>query len=288
MEDEDQQFELVKRLNDKVWLARRIQTGEEFLARKVTEFDSYFDAREDGGYLTKTARHAKGHFELIYEHNLGRTMAYILNHENLVSLAGYLRQKPFQSKPFDSTQPTEDYLVTDFCDAGSLELLLVNKGQKPPLVGKSFLPESLCWHVLTSVMRGLTWLHDGYRQEIDWEKGGYKWARQDDDWMPILHRDIRAANILFQHPRGEEHYGTCKLANFSNAFLSNQPADRWEAAAHPDEPAMRHVKGSILAPPSSRLADGPDRPTVSEMRKVRMDQSKGNHVSSLDNDNDGM
>ena len=86
-----------------------------------------------------------------------------------------------------------------------------------------YMPESLCWHVLRSVFKGLLWLHTGQRffcsdtvpevQEI---------RAVDDDWFPILHGAVKPENIFFQLPRGQEKYGPCKLGNFSKAFISGK------------------------------------------------------------------
>ncbi|KAL2755969.1 hypothetical protein ACRALDRAFT_1081989 [Sodiomyces alcalophilus JCM 7366] len=244
MDQEPQQFQLVKKLTDEVWLATRTDSGEEFLAKRIDDFDAYFQSRFTGS--GKRQRQAKGLMDLIYEHNIGRSISHVLNHENIVSLAGYLRQKPLNPKPYDTKQATDDYLVWDNCDAGFLELLLINsRGEKGRR--KSYMPESLCWHVLTSVMRALAWLHDGYRPETNWDTGERTWMKTDTDWMPILHRDITATSIMFQHPRGEETYGTCKLGRFAKAFVSGQPADRHDQGAK-DGSVLYSSSGQVLAP----------------------------------------
>lgn len=278
MTEEPQQFELVKKLKDDIWLAIRISNGEHFLAKRVGEFEEYFiQAREEQvfGYTTRKQRRVKGLYDLIYEHNMGRAVSHFFNHENLVSLAGHLRHKPLIRGPSDPPQPTEDYLIWDDCDGGNLELLLVNKGPlRPPLL-RSFMPESLCWHVLTSVMRAFAWIHDGYRQEIDWDSGGHRWVKTDVDWMPVLHRDVRATTIMFQQPRGKETYGPCKLAQFGKAFVSGVAADRHE----PDEFASlkeRHFyngAGEVIAPHAVTPpgTNGPVDASVKEMRKTWRD-----------------
>lgn len=248
MDEQFQQFQLVKKLTDEVWLATRTDTGEEFLAKRIDDFDEYFRSRFEGS--GRRPRQAKGLMDLIYEHSIGRTVSHVLNHENIVSLAGYLRQKPLHPKPYDTNQATDDYLVWDNCDAGFLELLLMNKRGEQGRRKSSFLPESLCWHVLTSVMRALAWLHDGCRRQTNWDTGEQKWIKTDTDWMPILHRDITATSIMFQHPRGEETYGSCKLARFAKAFVAGQPADRHDQEVRNDgsSAVLYNSNGQILAP----------------------------------------
>lgn len=97
--------------------------------------------------------------------------------------------------------------------------------------GGAFLPESLVWHVGLGVLRALMYLHEGKREVISVEKdpvtGGFKRVRKvhgppetEPDWMPILHRDVRAENIYMQHPRGVETYGAVKLGGFENCYVS--------------------------------------------------------------------
>ncbi|KAI1482148.1 hypothetical protein F4774DRAFT_332460 [Daldinia eschscholtzii] len=85
---------------------------------------------------------------------------------------------------------------------------------------KKFLPESLCWHVLISVLKALAWLHDGSPELVAVGPGKYG-MNPTPDWNPALHRDITPANIHFQQPRRNETYGQCKLGNYSSVYLSS-------------------------------------------------------------------
>ncbi|KAK2061026.1 hypothetical protein LY76DRAFT_603608 [Colletotrichum caudatum] len=246
-------FQLIKRVQDHIWLARRIAQnpsyadGEEFIARKVDDFDEYYEAgKYSMSFTTKRQRQVKGLMDLLYECNLGRNVSYILNHENIISLAGYLRQQPIHPR----VDATEDYLVWDICDGGTLENLLANPDADTD--PGCFLPESICWHVLVSIMRALVWLHDGYRQEVNWVSGERRWTKTDAEWMPILHRGISAQTVFFQHSRGRETYGVCKLGKFGNAFVSGVPARRDEA---PDgEKPLPHSIGFPMAPKEGHMS----------------------------------
>lgn len=294
--DKNSRFELTQHLGEPYHLARDIIDGQQYIAKKLDDFDAYHDARNDRvidgqGYMTKAQRYAKGLRELTYDHGLSRHVSFIMNHENLISFAGSMRHKPLDPKPFDNNQPTKDYLLWDFCDGGSLEPLLVNKGQKPPLIGKRFLEESLCWHVLTSVMRALTWLHDGYRRSVNFddpEPRQYRWACSDVDWQPILHRNILGTSIFFQRPKGNEPYGLCKLGDMTNAFVCNQPADRFIDPSHPDEDIPYNGMGSIISPPLRQNAVAPagatnkdrEQPSIHDMRKSMRTWAFGGKVFS--------
>ncbi|KAL0941885.1 G2-specific serine threonine protein kinase [Colletotrichum truncatum] len=262
MEDQDHPqpvFQLVKKVQENIWLARRIAQhigyadGEEFIARKVDDFDEYYDAGKYAlGFTTKKQRQIKGLMDLLYECNFGRNVSHILNHENIISLAGYLRQQPFHSQ----VQATEDYLIWDICDAGNLELLFADRhSEREP---DCFLPESLCWHVLTSILRALVWLHDGHRQQVNWETGEVQWVRTDMEWMPILHRGISGQSVFFQHSRGQETYGVCKLGKFGRVFVSGIPARR--EATYSGEKPVPNSEGFPLAPRQGHME-------LHEMRK---------------------
>lgn len=155
--------------------------------------------------------------------------AAVLNHENLVSIVHHLAEVTFSGAGGSMT----NMLLTDFCDGGNLKTLLRYPpvaARKCPRSGETrgFLPENICWHVLISILRALAWLHEGYRHVehmgLTDDAGKYEWYTEeyiiDEDWMPILHRDVRAENIFLQQPRGTETFGFCKLGNFSKIFVS--------------------------------------------------------------------
>ncbi|TPX14656.1 uncharacterized protein E0L32_005348 [Thyridium curvatum] len=162
----------------------------------------------------------------------------LLNHENLISVAGGMVD-------FEVSSDVEGrcFLLWDCCDAGSLDNML----QHPPVAptDTGFLPESLCWHVLLSVLRALCWLHEG--QRVDWSfdqtgnsdpfSGSGRSDAEEDEmkvrytttsyyteripWIPIQHGSISPANIHFQYPRRSETYGPCKLGNLEHCVVGH-------------------------------------------------------------------
>jgi serine/threonine protein kinase len=207
------EFRFVKSIKDNVWLVESTNDNEPFIARRLEEFDH--------GYSQKEQNQAEinGMWDLLQKHDMMQCLAQILNHENIISIAGCINPKPLTSNP---EYRYNTWLVWDYCDAGNLETLWTDKrllllAARTP---QKFLPESLCWHVLISILRALTWLHDGMRM-LDTEDGRVL-EEVHDDWMPILHGSITPENIHFQHPRGTEVFGVCKLANFSTAFVSGK------------------------------------------------------------------
>ena len=111
--------------------------------------------------------------------------------------------------------------IPKFSDIRTLEEL-VRQQRKPPGLPTSKahpgLPEPLVWHTLTSLLRATTYLHTG--SESHPSRGP-----PPQDWMPIVHNDIRPANIIFTHPISRKsaylpfRYGGCKLGNFNRCLL---------------------------------------------------------------------
>ncbi|TLS30672.1 hypothetical protein PpBr36_03340 [Pyricularia pennisetigena] len=153
----------------------------------------------------------------------------LLNHENLVSIAGEVTGGRIVKDNGSTGTQSCQYLVFDRCDAGTLDTML----QKPPapLTSTGFMPPSLCWHVLVSLLRALAWLHDGYREDgaggmvnaprgMDYDGHEQDNWFQDADWLAVLHGNITPENVFLQRPRGSETYGLVKLGNFSDAQIA--------------------------------------------------------------------
>lgn len=158
-------------------------------------------------------------YNLLYDLKVSSTIAQIFNHENIVSIAGYIKTRPVAAG--SERAHLEEYIVWDYCDASNLSSLFQSK---PYSSTKFYLPESLCWHVLTSLLSAIMYLHDGKRLFLDTKATAgeeKRWESVNQDWHPILHRAIEPRNIFFQHPRGIETYGLCKLGNFEHAVVTN-------------------------------------------------------------------
>ena len=225
-----EEFHLVKELEDDVWLAERRSDHELFIARRLTELNP---TRAD----PEEAADAVGLAKLLSEHGIDRALAQILNHENILSLAGVIVEKTTSDAGEAISQV---WVVWDYPDAGTLEQLFQDRELAAAYTGKRYMPESLCWHVLRSVLGALVYLHDGARPFCE-DDAAETWMRRvDDDWHPVLHGAVTADNIFFQHPKGTEEYGVCKLGNFSHAYISGKVAD---LPPETDTPAMGIVAG---------------------------------------------
>lgn len=200
------EYAIHKQIGDNLLLLRRTDDGELFLGCRLNE-----TIPGSGKILELEGRGA------------GHALSNLLNHENIVNL-----QTNIINHSLDGTQ--ELFVLWDWCDAGTLEDLF----KYPPVRSRKtgFLPEGLVWHVGLGILRALQWLHEGIRDVYTVRgpepsaKGPYRCHKirqtttPEEDWWPILHRDIRPENIFFQRPKGFETYGAVKLGNFSKAYVS--------------------------------------------------------------------
>lgn len=223
-----QKYEVVKRLAGETWLLRRRDDpSAEFLG-----------VRDDAG-----DRNTAAQLKALLDRGARPAVEALLNHSNLICLADMIPWVPLAGRGEgrrDGAEQVRRLVLWDYCDAGSLQRFMdrtavrVQVDRETSVVNR-WLPESLCWHVLTSVLKALAWLHDGYREEdiiVDGANGeAVRDQRADDrqsrdeDWLSVLHRDVTAANIFFQHPKGTETYGTCKLGNYSSVYVSGHVKD---------------------------------------------------------------
>lgn len=205
-------YRIEKKLDDNVYVVRRESDNEHFLG---TKWDA---STVDPAFADLLERGTKG------------ALGSLLNHPNLINYTDTVADHVVCGRGTTATVSAQRMLLWDFCDAGTLENLL----SRHPVVPKTaspdsdvvtqFLPEGLCWHVLLSILRSLTWLHEGHRDDTRTEapsgrRRQHDWF-SDPDWLPILHRDIQPDNIFFKHPKGTETYGLCKLGNYSLCAVS--------------------------------------------------------------------
>lgn len=228
--DYDPDLEFVKELAEDTWLVQRRDDPS-------TQYLGTDDKMDQAQPLL---------LDLFQRGALGPFSA-LLNHPNLISYNGSVPLNPFDTvKRRDdqsgATRPRGRVLTLwDYCDAGSLrgfmDRTLVKQVVRPdhilddaPNMVAKWLPESLCWHVATSVLRALAWLHEGHRQEDTIEargdgsvvRGSKVQTRLDreEEWLSVLHRGVTTHNIYFQHPKATETYGLCKLGNYSKVYVS--------------------------------------------------------------------
>jgi hypothetical protein len=158
----------------------------------------------------------------------GVPISRILNHQNIISLVDIVQASSFAGKSMPGDYG--DLTIWEDMDAGSLSYLLPSPNALPDftdakgwhaLAAQNFerfsLPESLCWHVLISISKALLWLHHGVK-ETEGIPGDI--MKHDDDWQPILIRDVSPGQIWFKKPKPGETYGECKLGGFQWAKVT--------------------------------------------------------------------
>ena len=181
--------------------------------------------------------------------------ANLLNHENLISLHDELVDVPLhlRDQASQGSTPFNDPLgeatarrmfLWDFPDAGTLGGVFEDFGPRGlPREGGGgvvdfaeiggFLPESFVWHVGLGLLRALQWLHEGVRDTylvVPAEGSGKGFRRvrgrteAEEDWMPVLHREVRAENVYLQHPKGFETFGRVKLGGLEKCYISGSVA----------------------------------------------------------------
>lgn len=208
----------------------------------VPDVDPY-DSEEEDELATYETRMADAILPVA-----GISLSRILNHPNIISLVDVVRnsQEPGNSH---LAGPNSDVTIWEDMDAGSLSYIVVSSNALPALDdedawdaltavnnNRPSLPEGLCWHVLRSISRALLWLHHGVK-----ETAGIpgEWEKRDDDWQPILIRDISPSQIWFKKPDGKKgyHYGECKLGGFHWAKVCGTPGGRLAVSErHSDTP----------------------------------------------------
>ncbi|KAJ4012965.1 hypothetical protein NW752_006235 [Fusarium irregulare] len=228
--DEEPVFEFLGKPDENIWIVTRRgdPRKEQYLASPSNPYGVFPDGSVYGD-PAQSRRNVEAQRSLMSKHNQAYTVRNILNHENLLSIVGIMQYQVFtQCQAPEAEQDNVELLVWDFADAGNLSNLFRHY---PVEDSSHYLPESLCWHVLRSMTRAVTWLHEGkrlvYQHEGDDPEDGFKqdWLTINTDWFSILHRAIEPKNIWFQHPRGTETYGQCKLGDLSKAAVTCHAVD---------------------------------------------------------------
>ncbi|KAL1881774.1 hypothetical protein Daus18300_000827 [Diaporthe australafricana] len=207
-------YNIQKRLDDNVYVVRRKSDNVQLLG-----------SRWDNSVVTPA-------FSDLLSRGTKGALSSLLNHTNLINYTDTVADNILQGRATGTGVSSQRMLLWDFCDAGTLSNLFNEQPVLPVTTGPDndqvvvhFLPEGLCWHVLLSVLKALSWLHEGHRDETRLTMpSGARTADDwysEPDWLPVLHRGVQPDNIFFQHPRGIETYGLCKLGNYSSCAVSN-------------------------------------------------------------------
>jgi serine/threonine protein kinase len=102
------------------------------------------------------------------------------------------------------------WVITDYCDGGTLQNLTNNMSK-----GKRCVPELFLWHVFESLLTAAHACHTGYPT----------WHQRT--WDPIYHRDIILGNIFLMSSKSpSDSYPTVVLADFGCAIAQGEVEER--------------------------------------------------------------
>ncbi|KAJ0119771.1 hypothetical protein J7T55_013975 [Diaporthe amygdali] len=224
-------YSIQKRLDDNVYVVRHNSDNAQYLG-------SRWDASVvDPAFSDLLDRGTKG------------ALGSLLNHPNLINYTETVADHLIHGRCSGETVSSQRMLLWDFCEAGTLQNLF----NQHPVLPQTQTVTNQDWVAALDALDAddkdgrdavnaqiprtrqlaLSWLHEGHRDDTRISVVGTQSRRvtddwkSDEDWLPILHRDIRPDNIFFQHPKGTETYGLCKLGNYSNCVVSNHVNERY-------------------------------------------------------------
>lgn len=270
-------YDFVVEISPGIWKISRKSDGTKYLAQDVTD-TLFADIGSNPPILTDY-----GQLLVQGDQDALKMVRLVLNHPKLVRLVDCFTLQFSSSGKLGREQW---FTVWDYCDAGNLGNLFVPsqprarhetasldpengdgdiamKDAPPePEAGEDadFLPESFCWHVLTSLLGALAWLHDGVRDVVQKEDGSWERQHERFDWQPVLHRNITPQNIFISYPRRRDLYGPVKLGNYGRTFVSGH----CQVSGENEFPAI----SKVIGPP-------PDRDFVSLEDLIADDANQG-------------
>ncbi|KAM5460839.1 putative non-specific serine/threonine protein kinase [Microsporum canis] len=105
-----------------------------------------------------------------------------------------------------SISPSKGEIFIEFCDLGTLAYFkrwMVSSGTP--------IPESFLWHVFRQLIRALSYMHTGLRNDREIVNEN---VPDKNGWNAILHRDIKLDNIFIKSPDVAGEYPIIKLGDF--------------------------------------------------------------------------
>lgn len=107
--------------------------------------------------------------------------------------------------------PLRASLYTEFCDLGSLEILLQKYRKRSRRSrARAYIPEGFIWKVFLDLCSALQYLHHGI------EAGDTSPPKDPPEWRRVLHRDIKPANVFLKSGLYSD-YPTVVLGDFGCA-----------------------------------------------------------------------
>ncbi|KAI4923905.1 hypothetical protein J4E85_008062 [Alternaria conjuncta] len=127
-----------------------------------------------------------------------------LHHRNIITLYDAHLPSPVTERH------ASPYLVTEYCDKGTLADLIKTWNERGKLI-----PESFVWQVFEALVTAIQYLH----------RGPYPYNEAAYNWDPITHRDIIPSNIFLKsgsQVNPSDYPVSIKLADFGCAITDSE------------------------------------------------------------------
>ena len=127
-----------------------------------------------------------------------------LHHRNIITLYDAHLPSPVTERH------ASPYLITEYCDKGTLADLIKTWNERGTLI-----PESFVWQVFEALVTAVQYLH----------RGPYPYNEAAYNWDPITHRDIISSNIFLKSSPQVNEFDypiSIKLADFGCAITDSE------------------------------------------------------------------
>lgn len=112
----------------------------------------------------------------------------------------------------DDPPPLRASLYVEYCDSGSLEMLLQKYRERSTRPrARAYIPEGFIWKVFLELCSALQYLHHGI------EADNTSPPKDPPEWRRVLHRDIKPANVFLKSGLYSK-YPTVVLGDFGCAI----------------------------------------------------------------------
>lgn len=110
------------------------------------------------------------------------------------------------------SDPPAAALYMEYCDLGSLADVIDRYRARPD---RPYMPEAFIWHAFHCMLKALAYLHHGI---VD-----VKEFAQVDNWLTVLHRDLKPQNVFVRMAESGARYPKVVLGDFGIAMREDDP-----------------------------------------------------------------
>ncbi|RAL62679.1 hypothetical protein DID88_004522 [Monilinia fructigena] len=142
----------------------------------------------------------------------GVPISRILNHPNIIALVDIIHTDSLAGST-KNAGITANIAVYEDMNQGSLDLILPSPENYPKFT------DLAAWRALSLRQTRIAFPSPKTDSKDDWQK-------HDDDWQPILIREVSPKQIWFKRTSGGATYGECKLGGFGKAVVTGFPGGK--------------------------------------------------------------